>query len=129
MKTLITFLIASILLCFLGFGTGCASNSVPKAALTTASIAGGDWVEYSSPKSTEITIENASITQEGIVTISGLAIKAQPDEATVNETSAVDQKLYDMLGAQSDTMSAALSALINRASPIDLVEDKSEDTE
>lgn len=110
-------LIASILLCFLGFGMGCASNSVPKAALTTASIAGGDWVEYSSPKSTSITIESASITQDGIVTISGLSIVAQPDEATVNNTATTDQKLYEVLGAQSDTLNSAFSALLGATIP------------
>jgi hypothetical protein len=97
--------------------TGCSTpNSVPRAAMTTASIAGGDWVDYASPKSTAITIEKASITADGVVEISGLSIVAQPDEATVTNTSTVDQKLYDMLGAQSDAMSSVLTSLVSGSS-------------
>ncbi|MGE9294553.1 MAG: hypothetical protein ACQKBW_13150 [Puniceicoccales bacterium] len=86
--------------------TGC--NNVPASATTTASVAGGDWVEYSSPKATDITIESARVNPDGTVEITGLKIAATPDEAVVNKTAESDAARYQMWQSGFDAGSQTL---------------------
>lgn len=103
---LISLALAGLLLAAL---SGC--NNVPSAATTDLSVAGGDYLTYSSPKATEVSIDQVAVDPTGAVTLTGLKVKAQPDEATVNQTSAVDQAFATAFAQQSSAMTSAFSAL------------------